>query len=273
MKIFKLTSSLIKTAVFCLALFVTSPVSAQIQVPVDIFPNFFGFGIGFMTEYAGSKDYVAGVAPGLRLSLPNNRFIEWYGSFADINLLPSARWQLGPMVNYRFGRSDVSDPVVNKLPEIDGTFEAGVFGSYTYTNLQGIPWRLRIGLTALTNFGNVYTGVNAFGWGSFWFPVRKDIFIGLGTGAGGGSESFMNAYFGITPAGAAASGLDAYATGAGFRSVYGYPMVIWQFHPSWAAGAGLIYQRLVGGAADSPIVKERGSADQWMGGVGLGYIW
>jgi MipA family protein len=272
MNFFRPPSLLTLSAALWLVL-LAAPVSAQMAVPVDIFPNFVGLGVGFMTEYAGSKDYVAGIAPGLRVSFPSGRFVEWYANFADMNLLPSARWQLGPMLNYRFGRSDVSDPVVSKLPDVDGAFEAGIFGSYTYTNLEGIPWRLRIGLTALTDFGNVYSGWNAFGWGSFWFPVRRDIFIGLGGGAGGGSESFMNAYFGVTPAGSAASGLDAYSPGAGMKSIYAYPAVIWQFHPSWAAGAGLFYQRLVEGAADSPIVKDRGSADQWIGGVGLGYLW
>lgn len=254
-------------------MFAPTRISAQMAVPVDIFPNFFGLGVGFTSEYAGSKDYVAGVAPGLRVSFERGRFVEWYANFADVNLLPSARWQLGPFVNYRFGRSDVSDPVVDKLPDIDGALEAGLFGSFTYVNMEGIPWRLRLGLTALSDFGNVYTGINAFGWGSFWFPVRKDIFIGIGAGAGGGSESFMNAYFGVTPQGAQASGLPAYSTGAGLRQMYGWPAVIWQFHPSWAAGAGLFYQRLVGGAADSPIVKDRGSADQFTGGLGVGYLW
>jgi outer membrane protein len=273
MNFFRLTLSMILSLALGLGILASTPASAQIAVPVDIFPNFVGLGVGFTPEYAGSKDYMAGIAPGLRVSFQSNRFIEWYANFADVNLLPLARWQLGPLLNYRFGRSDVSDPVVQKLPEIDGTFEAGIFGSYTYTNLDGIPWRLRVGLTVLTNFGNIYTGVNAFGWGSFWFPVRKDIFVGLGGGAGGGSESFMNAYFGVTQEGAASSGLDSYSPGAGLKSFYAYPAVIWQFHPSWAAGAGLFYQRLVGGASDSPIVKDRGSADQFTGGVGLGYLW
>jgi len=71
-----------------------------------------------------------------------------------------------------------------------------------------------------------------------------------GRGSRGWEREFYERYFGITPAKSAASVLDAYST-----------------------GAGLFYQRLVGGAADSPIAKDRGSADQWIGGVGLGYIW
>ncbi|WP_370177858.1 MipA/OmpV family protein [Alteriqipengyuania sp.] len=31
------------------------------------------------------------------------------------------------------------------------------------------------------------------------------------------------------------------------------------------------YSRMIGDAADSPFVAQRGSADQWLAGAGLGY--
>jgi outer membrane scaffolding protein for murein synthesis (MipA/OmpV family) len=30
---------------------------------------------------------------------------------------------------------------------------------------------------------------------------------------------------------------------------------------------------VTGDAGDSPVVKDRGDANQWIGGVGLAYIW
>lgn len=77
----------------------------------------------------------------------------------------------------------------------------------------------------------------------------------------------------MTPADSAASGLPAYTTGSGARNGYAWPAVIWRFHPSWALGAGVFCQRLLGGAADSPIVTERGSPNQRIDGAGIGYLW
>jgi MipA family protein len=90
----------------------------------------------------GAKDRVIGFAPAARVQLQGNRFAELYGPFADVNLLETPNWGLGPMVSYRFGRKDVDDPVVNTLPSISGGFEAGVFAGAHYVNAQGIPWRL-----------------------------------------------------------------------------------------------------------------------------------
>lgn len=54
---------------------------------------------------------------------------------------------------------------------------------------------------------------------------------------------------------------------------YAWPAVIWRLDKSWALGAGFMYQKLSGDAADSPVVKDRGNANQFIGGLGLGYLW
>jgi outer membrane protein len=54
------------------------------------------------------------------------------------------------------------------------------------------------------------------------------------------------------------------------RQVYAWPAVIVRLSARWFAGTGAFYQRLTGDAADSPIVTERGSPNQWTG-VGVGY--
>jgi hypothetical protein len=43
--------------------------------------------------------------------------------------------------------------------------------------------------------------------------------------------------------------------------------------PRWHVGAGALYTRLLGDTADSPIVEERGNADQWIYGAGVLYGW
>ncbi|HEX6530627.1 MAG TPA: MipA/OmpV family protein, partial [Burkholderiales bacterium] len=79
-------------------------------IQVDVVPNFIGAGLGSTTQYLGGKERVWGIAPGARVKLENNRFLELYGPIADMNVLNSPSWEFGPAVSYRFGRSDVSDP-------------------------------------------------------------------------------------------------------------------------------------------------------------------
>jgi outer membrane protein len=43
--------------------------------------------------------------------------------------------------------------------------------------------------------------------------------------------------------------------------------------PKYHLGAGLMYSRLVGDAADSPIVSQEGSKNQWVYGVGALFAW
>jgi hypothetical protein len=41
----------------------------------------------------------------------------------------------------------------------------------------------------------------------------------------------------------------------------------------WRVGAGVVYFRLIGEAAQSPIVSDRGSPNQWILGAGAMYLW
>jgi outer membrane protein len=240
---------------------------------LDVIPNFVGFGIATTTEWMGAKDRVGAAAPAARVELGGHRFAELYGPFADVNLLDVPNWEFGPMVSYRFGRKSVEDPVVQLLPPIGSGFEVGAFGGYHYISTAGIPWRLRVGVSALTAAGGDATGSHVTPYASFWFPLSPTVFAGVGAGLTWSSGSFMQQRFGVSPEGAAASGLPAYSASAGVRQVYVWPAVVVQLDPHWVVAAGAFYQRLTGDAAGSPIVTQRGDRNQWTAGAGIGYTW
>jgi MipA family protein len=242
-------------------------------IQVDVIPNFIGAGLGVTTEWMGAKDKIAGIVPGGRVALDNNRFIEVYGPIADMNLLDSPNWELGPMVSFRFGRSDVQDPVVNALPTIDGGLEAGVFAGWHYIRTEGIPFRVRLGVSLTTAVSGGASGGHVTPYASLWVPLSRTVFVGFGGGLTWSSESFMQQRFGVSAEASAASALPAYSAGAGVRQVYLWPAVLWNFAPKWFAGAGGFWQRITGDGADSPIVTERGKRDQISAGLGLGYSW
>jgi MipA family protein len=240
---------------------------------VDIIPNYIGVGLGTTTEWMGSKDNVVGIVPGARMQLSGNRFLEVYGATGDINVLDVPNWEFGPMVSYRFGRKDVQDPVVNTLPPIDGGFEAGAFVGWHYVKMDGIPWRLRLGIGATTGVSGGATGSHVSPYASIWVPLSHKVFVGLGGGVTWSSTDFMQQRFGVTPAASAASGLPVYSAEAGIRQVYAWPAVVFVLSPEWYAGVGGFYQRLTGDAAASPIVTQRGDRNQWTFGAGMGWSW
>ena len=250
-----------------------APAALANGIQVDVIPNFIGAGLGVTTEWMGAKDKVAGIVPGGRVALDNNRFIEVYGPIADMNLLDSPNWELGPMVSFRFGRSDVQDPVVNALPPIDGGLEAGVFVGWRYLRTEGIPYRVRLGVSLTTAVSGGASGGHVTPYASLWMPLSPTLFVGLGGGLTWSSASFMQQRFGISPEASAASGLPAYSARAGVRQYYVWPALLFKVSKQWFAGAGAFWQRITGDGADSPIVSERGERDQLSAGIGLGYSW
>jgi outer membrane protein len=258
-------------AIFAIA---ATPARADPGFGSDLIPNFVGIGVGSTSQFAGSKQTVVGVVPGARYQFEGSqRFIEWYGPLADANVLDSKSWQFGPALNLRFGRSDVDDEVVAKLPDIDMTIEGGLALSYTYIDPGSIPYRLRVGAVALVDLGNKFSGFDDTFYASLWVPLSRSVIAGFGVGTSWASASYHQTYFGITPAGSTASGLPVYTPGSGIRQWYAWPAVVVPLTPNWILGAAAFYQRLTGDAAASPIVRERGDPNQWTVGLGLGYAW
>jgi len=82
-----------------------------------------------------------------------------------------------------------------------------------------------------------------------------------------GDSEFTRTYFGVTPEEAALNGrVEAYRPSGGITSVGATASVSYNWSEQWATTAFVSYERLVGDAADSPIVQEFGSENQ----IGLG---
>jgi len=86
-------------------------------------------------------------------------------------------------------------------------------------------------------------------------------------------DNWHDAYFGVTPAVATRTGLAAFDPGGGIYAVSGVASARHQFggDDRWGVHVDGRYDRLVGDAADSPIVAAFGSRDQFAAGIGLSY--
>ncbi|MGE0179571.1 MAG: MipA/OmpV family protein [Sphingomonas sp.] len=81
-------------------------------------------------------------------------------------------------------------------------------------------------------------------------------------------NDFHDAYFGV-PAAIPAAGLTAYNPRSGFYAIGGRAGLTQRLGRNWGLFGYAGYDRLIGDAADSPIVRQLGSRDQFSGGLGL----
>lgn len=76
------------------------------------------------------------------------------------------------------------------------------------------------------------------------------------------NDAYMDSFFGIDNAQSAASGLEPFEAEAGFKDVGLALRLNYGLTEHWAILTSGEYKRLLGDAADSPIVTDEGSADQ-----------
>jgi len=103
------------------------------------------------------------------------------------------------------------------------------------------------------------------------FVIRDDdtYIFSIGPRARWADNDFHDAYFGVTPAVAGLTGLPAYDPNGGIYAYGAVAGLTWKLGRNWGLQAYVGYDRLVGDAADSPIVRAFGSRDQFSGGGGL----
>ena len=83
---------------------------------------------------------------------------------------------------------------------------------------------------------------------------------------------YERAYFAVTPAASLASGLPTYRPRGSIYGVAAASGLSVQLDSRWGLFGYARYERLVGDAARSPIVRQFGSRDQLSAGLGLSYI-
>lgn len=221
--------------------------------------------------FPGAQDMGLALVPDLRLRYGEHFFASLpEGVGVATRLSPSLR--VGALVKWRFPRREaVSDSpfllsgdsnALQGLGDVDGTWEPGAFVEFS-----GPAWRAR--LEARRGFGG-HEGA-LIDAEAAWRQRLAGMEFATGPRLSWASTDFTQAYYGITPAQAEASGLPAYSPQRGLLSA-GWSLSLRQpLDQHWQWHASFVYDRLLGDAADSPLVRERGSRDQPLLVLGLGY--
>jgi outer membrane protein len=223
-------------------------------------------------KFEGSRKY--GVKP---LPVVEVGYSDWFrASFAsgarvdalalgDFGDTAFGRLSAGPLVRYGHGRSSSDDDALRGFRTVKGAIEAGGF-----LGLQRGPWNADLAIAQAVNSGSHEGLLADFSLG-YRFGIATDLTGRLGTKVGWASERYMQSMFGIDAATARASQLPGFTASSGFKDA-GVSLGV-----QYSLGRGLWldamtgYTRLLGDAASSPLVKQRGSPNQAMTAAGLSF--
>ncbi len=222
-----------------------------------------GLGAQLRPEFIGADG--TSVAPVFHINLARGTKEFSFGAPDDspsIALLSKDGFSFGPAGNIEGRRkeSDVGAPVGS----VRRTFEAGAFAQY----LAGDSFRLR---TEVLKGINGHEGiVGAVGVDKIWRNGDRYV-VSIGPRVLFSDARYQRAYFGVDPAASLASGLPTYRPGGGVHAVAVASGATYALNSRWGLFGFARYERLVGDAAKSPIVREFGSRNQPSAGIGLNY--
>lgn len=222
-----------------------------------------GLGAQLQPEFIGAEG--TEVAPLWRLNIAHGTDPFKFNApdySPGIPVIRSGGLSLGPAANIASGRknSDLDVPV----GKVKTTIEAGAFASYQVSD------SLYLRAEALKGLGGHKGIVGTVGADQVWRDGDKYVFS-IGPRVLFSDSRYQRAYFGVSPAAALASGLPAYRPSGGIHGIAAASSFSYQFDPRWGLFGYGRYERLVGDAAKSPIVRELGSRNQLSGGLGLSY--
>ena len=242
-----------------------------------------GIGPGILPDYEGSNDYRVLPVPGAVGSIKGHGFV-YVGNQFSVDLIPDKGgpgwdFQFGPNLSVGFNRSgsgSVHDARVKALHTV-GT--AVTVGGYVGIAKQGVITsdfdRFSFTLGVDHDIAGAYDGTTVTPSLNYLTPLSKKAMIVVAARAVYADRRYADAYFSVTPADSAASGLPVFTARSGWKNwslaaAANYSLTGDLTHGLSTIG-GIMYTRLINDFAASPVTSIAGSRDQWMAGLGLAY--
>ncbi len=230
-------------------------------------PVSLGLGAAAIPQFEGSSDYRVIAAPNFAFSL-GPVGIRSNGPGAEADLFASRAIDAGPIMRWNGGRdpADIDSAAVSALPKVDGALMLGGFARLNYPVGDDLILSPRVNI--LQGLDGGHEGLIAEA--SIGLTRRLDDWtVGGSAGLTYADEAYMDAFFSVAPA--SPSGLAAFTAGGGIKDVGVTLFASYRISDDWSATAVAGYRRLVGDAADSPIVATAGDPNQGFLSLGFSY--
>ena len=169
---------------------------------------------------------------------------------------------IGPSFRYVYKRDSGRHPELRGLDDVDAAFELGGRVAYQWGLFR--PWlAVRYGIGG-------HSGIVAETGLDLRFRPTAITEFSIGPRASFATSEYMRTYFGVTPVEAARSGFGVYTPAAGMKGAGVEVSGRYEFTDRWALVGSAHYERLIGDAAASPIVRV-GNENQITARLGLSY--
>lgn len=226
-----------------------------------------GAGAIYSPDFEGSDEFELQPFPFISVQYRDIAYIR--GPEIGVNLIrlkasDDFSIKAGPFARYRRDRPEKRSADLRGLGDIDLAVELGGAVAFEYKQ----AW-VRVSLAKDVAGG--HEGLVGEGEAGVRFNLSDTLTASASASASWADKDYMGTYFSVTAAQAARSGLPVYQAGSGLKDVGAGLSLSYMLGRNWMVTAIGGYSRLLGDAADAPLVVQRGSPDQWTGGLFLAY--
>lgn len=216
-------------------------------------------------RYDGAKKYLFQVTPMISLGKAGStvRFSSRNDNPA-FALIDNGRFRAGATGKLVMPRDEDDSNDLKGLTPVKMGGELGVFAEAYPTDWLRVRGEVRHGIRS-------HDGIVADIAADAFVDVRPDVRISAGPRMTLASNDYADTYYGVNASESAKSGLTAYDPDGGIQSVGVGAAITWQVNEKIETSAFAEYKRLVGDAAKSSLVKERGDKDQFLIGLSATY--
>jgi outer membrane protein len=183
---------------------------------------------------------------------------------ASIGLFETQNFRLGPTFKVRLPRKEGDAAGLQGLGDVKYGIEVGGFAEFWPT--QWLRTRGEI-LQGVHGHHGLVGGLSA----DIVYAATPQMTLSAGPRARFESGKTMQTYIGVDTQQSLLSGLPVYNPSGGFRSWGAGAQIRYDLTPQWSTHVFVEYERLSGSAADSPLVRLRGSRNQVTTGIGINY--
>jgi MipA family protein len=219
-----------------------------------------GLTAGYGPAYVGSGDYNIGLKPALylrygRFSLSSGagfatRRADQVLRGLGADLWSTDRLRVSLAARLDNGRSESSTPALAGMGDVDGTLRARISGTWTLDE----GWRLGAAASIdVLGRGQGTTGEVSFAREQ---PLTPDTVWIWGGSLTFGDSTYMQSYYGVTPAQSASTGYAVYLPSTGFRDLALSIGLRSELTPQWVGFVNGGLSQSLGPLLDSPLVTQ-----------------
>ena len=182
----------------------------------------------------------------------------------SVSIIDTPTFRVGPLFRIQSGRFLADDRLLFGLEKRKFDVESGVFVEYWPLTFIRARAELRHGFRSDSGLAALFGVDYVQSVGRFTFSLGPRLYLG--------DKHYQDRYFGVRPLEAAINGhVTPFSPDGGLTAAGATASVTYKWNDEWSTTGYVNYRRIVGDAADSPIVRRIGSPDQYTVGAKVSY--